>query len=324
MNIVLISKVEDTQLVLLNALLSSIHSLFDPKILHVDVIFISKNEIDNTMFFLKRKYETIYYLKQTKAVIRTQFKTYDYLISIEHSFLGLLTSRKIKAKVKTSFKGFLSFLIFDKQIKRINKKITLTDLSNLLETTFSQKKEVNPQYYVDDEKVRKNEEMLQWVFKTNYNLELNIVKYILVDFKIRNQFRQKQLKMLSDLCTFLTLKFNYKIIIIHHSKNREDFQSINQSLEKQTIENLIVYPQNFNHSFEIFPIYKNAKIVITNKKNLLNFLTLIEYKCYFINDTVRSLKTLITHFYKSEKWHEKLTRKSKNEIQYIIKRVDAY
>ena len=90
----------------------------------------------------------------------------------------------------------------------------LKDIENLLEEISSRPNEIVPKYHLENVLVQKNHEMIHWIYKTNYLLDLTNVNYLLMDLKIHKHQKKKQLEMILNLCENLIVKNQLKIIFI--------------------------------------------------------------------------------------------------------------
>ena len=324
MNLILICKVEDSQLFLLNSLLNSITKKTNITI-SIDLVLISKSKIDDNVFFLKENFREIYYIKNFMNVLSFTSKKYDNLISIENTFLGLLISKRIISKQKTSFKKPLAGIVFSNQIDLFDQEkhiISLKDISTLIGNIFKKNKDVIPKYNLENESVNKSKKMFNWIFKTNHNLDLNELNYILFDFKVDYFFKKRHNHLIADLCKYLLINFNYKVILIHSSKDANNFKKINALINVNHNERLILYQQNFKNYFEIFSIYNNSKIILTNKNLRTSFLKLIEFKFYHIKYKQNDFLPDAKYFFKNKKYYQNLTLKIKNQISHIFKNLE--
>ena len=114
-------------------------------------------------------------------------------------------------------------MAFNKLIPQIQKRgsdfLSLKDIENLLEEISSRPNEIVPKYHLENVLVQKNHEMIHWIYKTNYLLDLTNVNYLLMDLKIHKHQKKKQLEMILNLCENLIVKNQLKIIFIPNEIN---------------------------------------------------------------------------------------------------------
>ena len=104
MKLLLISKVDAAQLFILNALTNSLNSIFKEYKPSVSLILISKSKIDDNLLFLEKNYFEVKYIGSLNQLRNLKKDSFDSLISIEDSILGLALCLKFKAQKKISFK----------------------------------------------------------------------------------------------------------------------------------------------------------------------------------------------------------------------------
>ena len=97
MEFLLISNVDDSRLFTLNALTNSILSFFKEKVPVISLVLISESKVDDNFLFLKGRYLDVDYISRFNQLKKLKKKEYDYLISIDHSLLGLALGFKTKA-----------------------------------------------------------------------------------------------------------------------------------------------------------------------------------------------------------------------------------
>ena len=218
MKLLLISKVDAAQLFILNALTNSLNSILKEYEPSVSLILISKSKIDDNLFFIENNYTKVKYIGTFNQLKKLKNDSFDYLISIEDSLLGLALCLKFKAQKKISFKRVFGSLTFNKIIpqgqKRSSDFLGLKDIANILEEISNRPNEIVPKYHLENELVQKNHEMIHWIYKTNYSIDLAYVNYLLMDLKIYKRKKKKQLEMILDLCENLIHKNQLKIIFI--------------------------------------------------------------------------------------------------------------
>ena len=90
MELLLISKVNESQLFILNALTNTIVSQFKEKISSISLILISNKKVEDNFLFLEKNYLEVKYIKNLNQLKQVNKDKYDYLISIENSLLGLI------------------------------------------------------------------------------------------------------------------------------------------------------------------------------------------------------------------------------------------
>ena len=104
MKLLLISKVDAAQLFILNALTNSLNSILKEYKPSVSLILISKSKIDDNLLFLEKNYFEVKYIGSLNQLRNLKKDSFDTLISIEDSLLGLAIGLKFKAQKKISFK----------------------------------------------------------------------------------------------------------------------------------------------------------------------------------------------------------------------------
>jgi ADP-heptose:LPS heptosyltransferase len=121
MKILLISRVDESQLYILNVLTNTLFLYFEDKVPSISLFLISETKVDDNVLFIEKKYSEVEYINRFNQLKIIKKKEYDYLISIENSLLGLAISTKVNAKLKVSFKRTFGFLVFDNLISQKKK-----------------------------------------------------------------------------------------------------------------------------------------------------------------------------------------------------------
>jgi len=316
MELLLISKINESQLFILNALTNSLLSQFKKKISSISLILISNKKVDDNFLFLEKKYLEVKYIKKLNQLKQINKDEYDYLISIENSLLGLIIGAIVNSTFKVSFKRVFGSLVFNKIIPQKKKArhnfLNLIDVSNLLRHVFSYSIEIIPEYHHENPIVIKNHEMIHWIFNTNHSIDLINSDYVLLDIKFGNFQKSNNLEMISNLCDHLINNFKLKIIFI--SNQLEEFEVIMNSSEKLTNENFIHSKQNLNDTINYFPLFKNSNLIITNNFKIIHFLELINKASYLVRGEWKVSKLFypITYF-------KNYSKKTIGEISYMIK-----
>jgi len=316
MKLLLISKVNESQLFILNALTNTLVSQFKEKISSISLILISNKKVDDNFLFLEKKYLEVKYIKKLNQLKQVNKDEYDYLISIENTLLGLIISAIINSKLKVSFKRVFGSLVFHKIIHKKEKTrhnfLNLIDVSNLMRHIFSYSIEIIPKYHHENPIVIKNHEMIHWIFNTNHSIDIINTNYVLLDIKFGYFQKSNHLKMISNLCDHLIKNFKLKIIFI--SNQLEEFEVIMNLSEKLTNENFIHSKQNLNDTINYFPLLKNSILIITNNFKIVHFLELINKASYFIIGEWKLSKLFspLTYF-------KNYSKKTIGEISYMIK-----
>ena len=317
MKLLLISKVNESQLFILNALTNALVLHFKEKISSISLILISNKKVDDNFLFLEKKYLEVKYIKKLNQLKQINKDEYDYLISIENSLFGLIISKIVDAKLKVSFKRAFGSLVFNKIIPQKKKGrhnfLNLNDVSNLLKDVFSYSIEIIPKYNYENPIVVKSHEMIHWIFNTNHSIDLVNADYVLMDIQFGNFQKINHLRMISSLCDHLIINFKLKIIFI--SNQPEEFEFIMNLSKKLTTENFIQSKQNLNDSMNYFPLLKHSILIITNKFNIIHFLELINKGSYLITEELKLSKI----FYPST-YFENYSKKTIGEISYMIKK----
>ena len=318
MKLLLIGKSEASQLFILNALSNALKSLFKGQDLNLKLILISHLKIDENFLFIESTYSEIQYLDRLSQLKKIKIESYDYLISIEDSFLGLIASKKINAAYKISFKRTLGSFIFNKIVRQVQKRkihfLSLEDLSNLVLSIFSHSIEIKPKFHLENMLVRKNHEMIHWIYNTNYAVDLTNVNYVLIDFNFSTLNKNWQLDLITNLSEQLIEKFKLKIIFATH--HAEDYNQIISSGKILTKESFINSKQKSINVVTHFPLFNHSDLIITNRFENISILKLLNKPFYLIKDknTVRKLFTTKT-FYK------KLKKITIGEVSYMLKSI---
>ncbi|MDA7777999.1 hypothetical protein N8902_01865 [Flavobacteriaceae bacterium] len=318
MEILLISRVDESQLFILNVITNTLFSYFEEKQPSISLILISDSKVDDNFLFVDKKYNEVEYIKRFNQLKKVNKKEYDYLISIERSLLGLIISAKVNAKLKVSFKRTFGFLVFgsliDQKKKTGFKYLSLSDATNLVKDVFSCTNQLIPKYHHENPLVRKNHEMIHWIFNTNHSIDLANTNYILMDLHFGGFRRSKTLEMVGQLCDQLIRKFKLKIIFL--SNQLDEFDLILNSSEKLTRENFIHNKQNLNSTIANFTLLNHSSLIVTNKLRNTPFLDLINKPYYIVKEKKVLLKLLypIPYF-------NKLTKKTIGEISYMLKSI---
>ena len=318
MKLLLISKVDAAQLFILNALTNSLNSIFKEYKPSVSLILISKSKIDDNLLFLEKNYFEVKYIGSLNQLRNLKKDSFDSLISIEDSILGLALCLKFKAQKKISFKRAFGSMAFNKLIPQIQKRgsdfLNLKDIENLIEEISSRPNEIVPKYHLENVFVRKNHEMIHWIYKTNYSLDLTNVNYLLMDLKIHKHQKKKQLEMILNLCENLIVKNQLKIIFIPNEINL--YNKLINSSEKLTTDNLINSKQSNINGINHYPLINHSNLIITNKSIVTPFLRLIRKPFYLIKE-----KNTLLKFLNSELYYKKLTARLIGEISYMNKSI---
>lgn len=316
MKLLLISKVNESQLFILNALTNSLLSQFKKKISSISLILISNKKVDDNFLFLEKKYLEVKYIKKLNQLKQINKDEYDYLFSIENSLLGLIIGAIVKSTLKVSFKRVFGSLVFNKIIPQKKKArhnfLNLIDVSNLLRHVFSYSIEIIPEYHHENPIVIKNHEMIHWIFNTNHSIDLVNSDYVLLDIKFGNFQKSNHLEMISNLCDHLIN--NFKLKIIFTSNQLEEFEVIMNSSEKLTNENFIHSKQNLNDTINYFPLFKNSILIITNNFKIIHFLELINKASYLVRGEWKVSKLFYPIAY-----FKNYSKKTIGEISYMIK-----
>ncbi|MAJ50754.1 MAG: hypothetical protein CMB82_03955 [Flammeovirgaceae bacterium] len=316
MELLLISKADESQLFILNALTNTLFSFLDEQSLSISLILISYSKVEDNFLFLEKKYSEVEYIKRFNQLKRVEKKGYDYLISIENSLVGLAISAKISAKLKVSFKRAFGFLVFDKLISQKKKPrlnyLSLIDMTNLVQDIFSITYELSPKYYHENPLVQKNHKMIHWIFNTNHSIDLANTKYLLMDIHFGNFQKTKNLEMVYHLCDHLISNFKIKIIFISNQLDKVD--QILKSSEKITRENFIHSKQDLNKAIANFPLLNHSSLIVTNKLRVIPFLSLINKPYYLIRD-----RKILLKLFDPIKYFKGFTKKNIGEISYMLK-----
>ena len=315
MELLLISKVNESQLFILNALTNTIVTQFKEKILSISLILISNKKVEDNFLFLEKKYLEVKYIKKLKQLKQINKDKYDYLISIENSLLGLMISAIVNSNIKITFKRVFGSFVFNKTIplkKTRYNFLNLMDVSNLLKHVFSNSMEIIPKYHHENPIVIKNHEMIHWIFNTNHSIDLVNTDYVLIDIEFGNFQKSNHIKMISNLCDHLINNFKLKIIFI--SNQVEEFEVIMNLSKKLTSENIIHSKQNLKDTINYFPLLKNSILIITNKFEIIHFLELINKANYEIRGEWKLSKLFYPVSY-----FKNYSKKTISEINYMIK-----
>ena len=318
MKLLLIGTSEASQLFILNALSNALKSLFEGQDLSLKLILISHLKIDENFLFIENTYSEIQYLDRLSQLKKINKESYDYLISIEDSLLGLIASKKISAASKISFKRTLGSFVFTKIVSQVQKRkiqmLSLEDLSNLVASIFSHSMEIKPKFHLENMLVRKNHEMIHWIYNTNYAVDLTNANYVLMDFDFSTLQKNRQLEMITNLSEQLIEKFKLKIIFATH--HTEDYNQIISSGKILTKESFINSKQKSINAVTHFPLFNHSDLIITNKFENTSILELLNKPFYLIKDknTARKLFTAKTFF-------TKLKNKTIGEVSYMLKSI---
>tara|TARA_B100001094_G_scaffold209097_1_gene203033 strand:- start:825 stop:1781 length:957 start_codon:yes stop_codon:yes gene_type:complete len=316
MELLLISKVNESQLFILNALTNTLVSHFKKKKSSISLILISNKKVEDNFLFLEKKYLEVKYIKKLKQLKQINKDKYDYLISIENSLLGLIISAIVNSKIKVSFKRLFGYFVFNKIIPQKKTArhnfLDLIDVSNLLKHIFSCSIEIIPKYHLEIPIVIKNHEMIHWIFNTNHSVDLVNTDYVLMDIEFDNFQKSNHIKMISNLCDHLINNFKLKIIFI--SNQVEEFEVIMNLSKKLTSENIIHSKQNLKDTINYFPLLKNSILIITNKFKIIHFLELINKANYEIRGEWKLSKLFYPVSY-----FKNYSKKTISEINYMIK-----
>ena len=315
MELLLISKVNESQLFILNALTNTIVSQFKEKISSISLILISNKKVEDNFLFLEKNYLEVKYIKNLNQLKQINKDKYDYLISIENSLLGLIISAIVNSNIKISFKRVFGSFVFNKIIplkKTRHNFLNLMDVSNLLKHIFSCSMEIIPKYHHENQIVIKNHEMIHWIFNTNHSIDLVNADYILIDIEFVNFQKSNHIKMISNLCDHLINNFKLKIIFI--SSQVEEFEVIIKLSKKLTSENFIHSKQNLKDTINYFPLLKHSILIITNKFKIIHFLELINKAYYLIKGEWKLSRLFYPVIY-----FKNYSKKTIGEINYMIK-----
>lgn len=318
MEFLLISSSQDPKLFTLNALTNSLLSFFKQKKPLISLVLTSDSPIDDNFLFLGDRYKKVDYVSSTSQLKKISDAEYDFLISIENSLLSLVLSHKIKARSKICFKGKFTFFVFDKIIPQIKKEgikyISLQDIGNLMDLNFKCPEAITPKYHLENSLVRKNHEMIHWIYNTNHSIDLPNSNYILIDIKINGFQKNKQLEILCSLCSQLVNKFKLKIIFISDQQNR--FENVLNTSASLTPENFIYSQQSIDEAIAHFPLLNHSSLIVTNKLKSTPFLDLINKPFYLIKN-----KGLFLKFYSPTNYYKNLSKKIAGEISYMLKSI---
>ena len=315
MELLLISKVNESQLFILNALTNTLVSQFKEKNSSISLIFISNKKVEDNFLFLEKNYLEVKYIKNLNQLKQINKDKYDYLISIENSLLGLIISAIVKSNIKISFKRVFGSFVFNKIIplkKTRHNFLNLMDVSNLLKHVFSNSMEIIPKYHHENPIVIKNHEMIHWIFKTNHSIDLVNADYVLIDIEFGNFQKSNHIKMISNLCDHLINNFKLKIIFI--SSQVEEFEVIINLSKKLTSENFIHSKQNLKDTINYFPLLKHSILIITNKFKIIHFLELINKAYYLIKGEWK-----LSRLFYPVVYFKNYSKKTIGEINYMIK-----
>jgi ADP-heptose:LPS heptosyltransferase len=315
MELLLISKVNESQLFILNALTNTIVSQFKEKILSISLILISNKKVEDNFLFLEKNYLEVKYIKNLNQLKQINKNKYDYLISIENSLLGLMISAIVNSNIKITFKRVFGSFVFNKTIplkKTRYNFLNLMDVSNLLKHVFSNSMEIIPKYHHENPIVIKNHEMIHWIFNTNHSIDLVNTDYVLIDIEFGNFQKSNHIKMISNLCDHLINNFKLKIIFI--SSQVEEFEVIINFSKKLTNENFIHSKQNLKDTINYFPLLKHSILIITNKFKVIHFLELINKAYYLIKGEWKLSRVFYPVIY-----FKNYSKKTIGEINYMIK-----
>tara|TARA_A100001011_G_scaffold61069_1_gene60974 strand:- start:1256 stop:2212 length:957 start_codon:yes stop_codon:yes gene_type:complete len=316
MELLLISKVNESQLFILNALTNTIVSQFKEKISSISLILISNKKVEDNFLFLEKNYLEVKYIKNLNQLKQVNKDKYDYLISIENSLLGLIISAIVNSNMKVSFKrvfGSFVFNIIIPQKKRARHNfLNLIDVSNLLKHVFSYSMEIIPKYHHENPIVIKNHQMIHWIFNTNHSIDLVNADYVLIDIEFSYFQKSRHIKMISNLCDHLINNFKLKIIFI--SSQVEEFEVIINLSKKLTSENFIHSKQNLKDTINYFPLIKHSILIITNKFKIIHFLELINKAYYLIKG-----KWKLSRLFYPVIYFKNYSKKTIGEINYMIK-----
>jgi ADP-heptose:LPS heptosyltransferase len=315
MELLLISKVNESQLFILNALTNTIVTQFKEKILSISLILISNKKVEDNFLFLEKNYLEVKYIKNLNQLKQINKNKYDYLISIENSLLGLMISAIVNSNIKITFKRVFGSFVFNKTIplkKTRYNFLNLMDVSNLLKHVFSNSMEIIPKYHHENPIVIKNHEMIHWIFNTNHSIDLVNADYVLIDIEFGNFQKSNHIKMISNLCDHLINNFKLKIIFI--SSQVEEFEVIINFSKKLTNENFIHSKQNLKDTINYFPLLKHSILIITNKFKVIHFLELINKAYYLIKGEWKLSRVFYPVFY-----FKNYSKKTIGEINYMIK-----
>jgi ADP-heptose:LPS heptosyltransferase len=315
MELLLISKVNESQLFILNALTNTIVTQFKEKILSISLILISNKKVEDNFLFLEKNYLEVKYIKNLNQLKQINKNKYDYLISIENSLLGLMISAIVNSNIKITFKRVFGSFVFNKTIplkKTRYNFLNLMDVSNLLKHVFSNSMEIIPKYHHENPIVIKNHEMIHWIFNTNHSIDLVNTDYVLIDIEFGNFQKSNHIKMISNLCDHLINNFKLKIIFI--SSQVEEFEVIINFSKKLTNENFIHSKQNLKDTINYFPLLKHSILIITNKFKVIHFLELINKAYYLIKGEWKLSRVFYPVIY-----FKNYSKKTIGEINYMIK-----
>lgn len=316
MKLLLIGKSEASQLFILNALSNALKSLFKGQDLSLKLILISHLKIDENFLFIENTYSEIQYLDRLSQLKKINIESYDYLISIEDSLLGLIASKKINAASKISFKRTLGSFIFTKIVHQAQKRkihfLSLEDLSNLVVSIFSHSMEIKPKFHLENELVRKNHEMIHWIFNTNYAVDLTNANYVLIDFNFSSLYKNWQLELITNLSEQLIEKFKLKIIFASH--HTEDYNQIISSGKILTKESFINSKQKSINVVTHFPLFNHSDLIITNRFENISILELLNKPFYLIKD-----KNTVSKLFTTKTFFKKLKNKTISEVIYMLK-----
>lgn len=315
MELLLISKVNESQLFILNALTNTIVLQFKEKISSISLILISNKKVEDNFLFLEKNYLEVKYIKNLNQLKQINKNKYDYLISIENSLLGLMISAIVNSNIKITFKRVFGSFVFNKTIplkKTRYNFLNLMDVSNLLKHVFSNSMEIIPKYHHENPIVIKNHEMIHWIFNTNHSIDLVNTDYVLIDIEFGNFQKSNHIKMISNLCDHLINNFKLKIIFI--SSQVEEFEVIINFSKKLTNENFIHSKQNLKDTINYFPLLKHSILIITNKFKVIHFLELINKAYYLIKGEWKLSRVFYPVIY-----FKNYSKKTIGEINYMIK-----
>ena len=183
-----------------------------------------------------------------------------------------------------------------------------------MELTFAYSEGITPKYHLENPLVRKNHEMIHWIYNTNHAIDLPNSTYILIDIEIDTLQRNKQLEMVSNLCDHLIKKFKLKIIFI--TDQVDLFEYVMNSSTALTANNFINSKQSIDNAIAYFPLLNHSSLIITNKLKITPFLGLIEKPCYLIKH-----KRILSRLYSLTSYYKNLSKKTIGEISYMLKSI---